>query len=169
MPEVKTGICARGATVIRPTEPRDTRAILALATRTGVFKPHEIQAIDDVLAQYHATHNKLDHRAITFEEHGEVLAFAYYSPAPMTDRTWYLDWMAVTKQTQARGIGTRLMKYIEDDVRSRRGRILLVETSSVPYYDLTRKFYEKHGYERGAVINDFYADDDSMVLYQKRL
>jgi hypothetical protein len=44
-----------------------------------------------------------------------------------------------------------------------------VETSSLPYYDLTRKFYEKHSYERAAVIADFYSDGDSMVIYRKRL
>ena len=75
----------------------------------------------------------------------------------------------MTKQTQARGIGTTLMQFVEDDIRSRRGRMLLVETSSLPYYDLTRRFYEKHGYERGAVIKDFYADGDSMMIYSKRL
>jgi ribosomal protein S18 acetylase RimI-like enzyme len=155
--------------VIRESEPRDTRVILALATRTGVFKPHEIAAIEEVLADYFAANCRFEHRAITFEEHGEILGFAYYSPAPMADRTWYLDWIAVTKETQARGIGTELVQFIEDDIRARRGRILLVETSSLPYYDLTRKFYEKHAYERGAVIQDFYADGDSMVLYTKRL
>jgi ribosomal protein S18 acetylase RimI-like enzyme len=140
-----------------------------MASRTGVFKPHEITALEEVLAEFHATNEKLDHRAITFEEHGEILGFAYYAPAAMADRTWYLYWIAVTKQTQARGIGTQLLQFVEDDIRSRRGRILLVETSSLPYYDLTRKFYEKHQYERGAVIRDFYADGDSMVIYSKRL
>jgi ribosomal protein S18 acetylase RimI-like enzyme len=155
--------------VIRPTEKGDTRAILALASRTGVFKPHEVTALEEVLSDYHSANCKLDHRAITFEEHGEILGFAYYAPAAMADRTWYLYWIAVTKQTQHRGIGTRLIEHVENDIRSRRGRILLVETSSLPYYDLTRKFYEKHQYERGAVIQDFYADGDSMVIYSKRL
>jgi ribosomal protein S18 acetylase RimI-like enzyme len=140
-----------------------------MATRTGVFKPHEITALEEVLSDYHATNNRLDHRSVTFEEHGEILGFAYYAPAAMADRTWYLYWIAVTKQTQARGIGSKLMEFVEDDVCERRGRILLVETSSLPYYDLTRKFYEKHHYDRGAEIKDFYADGDSMMIYSKRL
>jgi ribosomal protein S18 acetylase RimI-like enzyme len=155
--------------VIRPTQPSDTRAILALAARTGVFKPHEVNEMEEVLRAYHAAGAKLEDRAVTFEEHGEILGFAYYAPAEQTDRTWYLYWIAVTKQTQARGIGGKMLEYVEDDIRSRRGRILLVETSSLPYYDLTRKFYEKHSYERGAVIADYYADGDSMVIYSKRL
>jgi ribosomal protein S18 acetylase RimI-like enzyme len=155
--------------VIRPTQPSDARAILALASRTGIFKPHEISTLEQVLRDYHANNVKLDQRAITFEEHGEILAFAYYAPEARADRTWNLKWIAVTKQTQARGIGTKLLKYIEDDVRARRGRMLLVETSSLPYYDLTRRFYEKRRYECGAVIKDFYADGDSLLIYSKRL
>jgi ribosomal protein S18 acetylase RimI-like enzyme len=156
-------------TVIRPTYPGDTRAILALASRTGIFKPHEVTALEEVLSDYHAAHAKLDNRAITYEEHGEILGFAYYAPAENADRTWYLHWIGVTRQTQARGIGTELLLYIEDDIRSRRGRLLLVQTSSLPYYDLARKFYEKHEYERSAEIKDFYSDGDSMVIYAKRL
>ncbi len=150
-------------------QPNDTRAILALASRTGIFKPHEISTLEKVLGDYHDNKDKLDQRAITFEEHGEVLAFAYYAPEARADRTWYLKWIAVTKQTQARGIGTELLSYIEDDIRERRGRVLLVETSSLPYYDLTRRFYEKREYNCGAVIKDFYADGDSLLIYSKRL
>ena len=54
--------------MIRPTEPADTRAILALAAQTGVFKPHEIVALDEVLADYHATNKRLGHHSVTFEE-----------------------------------------------------------------------------------------------------
>ena len=92
--------------MIRPTEPADTRALLALTAQTGVFKPHEIQALDEVLTDYHATNSSLGHRSVTFEKSGEILGFAYYAPAAMTDRTWYLYWIAVTKHTQARGIGS---------------------------------------------------------------
>ena len=72
--------------MIRSTQPGDTRAIVAMASRTGIFKPHEITALEEVLGDYHATTGKLDHRAITFEEHGEILGFAYYAPAAMADR-----------------------------------------------------------------------------------
>ena len=40
--------------MIRPTTPADTPALLALTEATGVFKPHEVQALDEVLADYHA-------------------------------------------------------------------------------------------------------------------
>ena len=107
--------------MIRPTLPGDSRAILHLATRTGVFKPHEITALEEVLSDFHAANSKLDHHSITYEAHGEILGFAYYAPAAMADRTWYLYWIAVTKQTQARGIGSELMQFVEEDIRAKRG------------------------------------------------
>lgn len=159
----------QGVSVIRKTEPSDTQPLLALATQTGVFKPHEIQALDEVLADYHATNHGLGHHSVTFEEQGQILGFAYYAPAAMTDRTWYLYWIAVMKSTQARGIGGKLLAFAENDIREKDGRILLIETSSLPHYELTRKFYVKHHYDQAAVIADFYADGDSMVVFSKRL
>lgn len=87
----------------------------------------------------------------------------------MTDRTWHLYWIFVDKTTHAKGIGTTLLKHAEQDIKKLNGRILLIETSSLPTYDLTRKFYLKHDYEQAAVIRDFYTDGDDQVIFRKRL
>jgi ribosomal protein S18 acetylase RimI-like enzyme len=87
----------------------------------------------------------------------------------MTDRTWDLYWIAVSKQTQAKGIGGKLLKHVEDDIRGKQGRILLIETSALPHYELTRKFYLKHGYDQESRIRDYYADGDDLVVFRKRL
>ena len=49
------------------------------------------------------------------------------------------------------------------------GRVLLIETSGLPTYDLTRRFYAKHGYEEAATLRDFYCDGDDQVIFRKRL
>jgi ribosomal protein S18 acetylase RimI-like enzyme len=155
--------------MIRPTKPEDTPHLVPLAQGTGVFKAHEIQALQEVLDDYHDHEHALGHRAVTYEREGQVLGFAYWAPAAMTDRTWYLYWIAVTRQTQARGIGGQLLKHVEEDVRQQKGRLLLIETSSLPHYQLTRKFYLKQGYQQEAVLRDFYTDGDDMVVFSKRL
>lgn len=155
--------------IIRPTIPADQFPLLTLARETGVFKPIELDALEEVLNDYHATNHAHGHRSITYEDAGDVLGFAYYAPAAMTDHTWYLYWIAVTKRTQAKGIGGKLLTFAEDDIRQRQGRILLIETSSTPHYELTRRFYLKQHYEEAAVVPDYYADGDSMVVYRKRL
>lgn len=155
--------------MIRPTLPEDTPALVVLAQETGVFKPHEMQALQEVLDDYHA-HNRADgHCCVTYQQGDVISGFAYYAPAAMTDRTWYLYWIAVSKRTQARGLGGKLLRHAEDDIRGKNGRVLFIETSSLPHYELTRKFYLKHDYEQAAVLRDYYLDGDDMVVFRKHL
>ena len=49
-----------------------------------------------------------------------VIGFAYFAPAAMTDRTWYLYWIAVAKKTQAKGTGAALLHYTEEEIRKLR-------------------------------------------------
>lgn len=153
--------------MIRPTLPADDSALLAVARNTGVFKPLEIDALKEVLTDYHALNHVHGHRSATFEQAGQILGVAYFAPAAMTDRTWYLYWIAVDKQTQARGIGGELLKYVEQEIRASQGRMLLIETSSLEHYELTRRFYLKHQYQQAAVVPDYYADGDHMVVFRK--
>jgi ribosomal protein S18 acetylase RimI-like enzyme len=153
--------------MIRATKSSDTPALLELTRGTGVFKPHEIVALDEVLADYHASSHQHGHKAVTYEKDGQILGYAYYAPAAMTDRTWYLYWIAVTKDTQAKGIGGILLRHAEVDIQKQKGRVLFIETSSLPHYAATRRFYEKHGYEVTGVLRDYYSDGDDMVVFRK--
>jgi ribosomal protein S18 acetylase RimI-like enzyme len=155
--------------MIRSTTPADTPALLELTAATGVFKPHEVDTLRDVLADYHETNVSYEHVAVTSERNGQVVGFAYYAPEPMTDRTWYLYWIAVDPRIHRKGLGAELMRHVETDVKARRGRLLLIETSSTPLYDPTRRFYEKFGYAVAAVLRDYYRDGDDMVVFGKRL
>ncbi len=155
--------------MIRPTTAADTPELLALTTSTGVFKPHEVEALQEVLDDYFAQNFRHGHAAVTCEQDGRIVGFAYYAPAAMTDRTWYLYWIAIRPDLQARGTGTQLLQHTEQDIRSQEGRILFIETSSLPHYDKTRRFYQKNGYEVAGVLQDYYQDGDDMVVFRKRL
>ena len=155
--------------MIHPTKPEETPRLIEIAEGTNVFKPMEIQALREVLDDYHEYSHGHGHHSVTFSEQGKPIGFAYYAPAAMTDRTWYLYWIAVSKQTQARGVGSKLLRHVEEDIRREHGRQLLIETSSMPHYELTRRFYLKHGYEQVCALPDYYADGDDMVVFRKRL
>ncbi|MBX9788708.1 MAG: GNAT family N-acetyltransferase [Pirellulales bacterium] len=155
--------------MLRPTVPADDAALLILARDTGVFRPIEITALEEVLRDYHAHNRALGHQCVTCLDDGRIVGFAYFAPAAMTDRTWYLYWIAVSKQLQARGIGAQMLRHCETAIREAGGRLLLIETSSLPHYDLTRKFYLKHGYQTAALLPDYYADGDDMVVFGKRM
>jgi ribosomal protein S18 acetylase RimI-like enzyme len=155
--------------MIRPTIPSDTPSLLHLTDETGVFKPHEIEALNEVLSDYHGGAHEHGHVAVTFEDEGRILGYAYYAPAAMTDRTWYLYWIAVKRDIHAKGIGGKLLRHAEDDIRKHNGRVLFIETSSLPHYELTRKFYLKHGYEITGTLRDYYSDGDDMVVFRKKI
>jgi len=155
--------------MIRPTVPADTPVLMQLAADTGFFKPHEVEALKEVLDEYHEYNQQHGHRCVTREERGKAIGFAYYAPAAMTDRTWYLYWIAVSKTIQARGVGSGLLRHVEDEIRNSGGRVLFIETSSLPLYEPTRKFYLKNGYDQDAILRDYYAEGDSMVVFRKKL
>jgi ribosomal protein S18 acetylase RimI-like enzyme len=155
--------------MIRPVTLLDTETLVDLTAGTGFFKPHEIETLREVLDDFHAANIGLGHRAFAWEEGGRVLGYVYHAPAPMTDRTWYLYWIAVSKQIHRGGLGGKLLAFVEDDIRSQNGRLLLIETSSTPHYDPTRRFYLKHGYTQAAHIPDYYSDGDGLVVFSKRI
>jgi len=156
------------ALVIRAARPEDSFELLAIARGTGVFKPLEIVALEEVLSDYHAVMREQGHRAASGEFEGRLAAFAYYAPAAMTDRTWYLYWIAVEPLLQGRGIGRALLEQAEDEIAAAGGRLLLIETSSLAHYEPTRSFYLAQGYQQAAVVADYYADGDDMVVFRKR-
>lgn len=155
--------------MIRPTRNEDAPRLVEIARQTGVFKPIEITALEEVLEGYFEEPGGEGYHCHTFERNGEVLGFTCYGPNTMTDGTWDLYWIAVAKGTQARGIGTELLRFSEDDIRRHGGRLLIIETSSLPAYEPTRRFYLKHRYTQAATIPDYYADNDSLVIFHKRL
>lgn len=154
--------------MLRPTVPADTPALVALADRTGVFKPHEIVALREVLDDYHAGTYGPGHAARTWDAGGGPAGFVYYAPTAMTDRTWELWWIAVGTSHQGRGLGGAMLAAVEAAVRAADGRLLLIETSSTPAYAPTRGFYLKHGYTAAARVPDFYADGDDKVIFWKK-
>jgi ribosomal protein S18 acetylase RimI-like enzyme len=106
---------------------------------------------------------------LTYKQDGQAIGFAYFAPASMTDRGWYLYWIAVQPAHQAQGVGTALLARVEAEIRSANGRVLWIETSSLPQYEPTRRFYLSHGYEPASLLADYYADGDDLVVYRKRL
>jgi ribosomal protein S18 acetylase RimI-like enzyme len=155
--------------MFRPITPADTETLITLTARTGYFKPVEIETLRDVLQEYHEKEHLKGHRAVAWEEEGRIIGYVYHAPREMTDRTWYLWWIAVDSTAQGRGLGSKLLAFVEADIRERNGRLLLVETATLPDYEPTRRFYIKHGYTLAATIQDYYADGDGMALFGKRL
>jgi D-alanine-D-alanine ligase len=103
------------------------------------------------------------------DETGRVVGYACFGPHALTEGTYDLYWLAVDPQMRGRGIAHQLLARVEEDVRSRGGRLLVVETSSTPAYSAARRVYESCGYRLEAEVHDFYGPGDSLVIYTKDL
>lgn len=99
----------------------------------------------------------------------EIVAITYCAPERMTEGTWNLLLIAVAKMHQGQGVGRQVMSFVEDYLRRENVRILLVETSGLPAFELTRKFYPLCGYQQVATIPEYYDKDDDKVVFWKLL
>ena len=104
-----------------------------------------------------------------FGPDGELLGYACFGPTPATDRTYDLYWIAVDPAAQGGGTGTRLIAEVERRVAALHARLLIIETSSRPEYEATRRFYVARAYDEAARVGSFYAPGDDRVIYTKRV
>jgi GNAT superfamily N-acetyltransferase len=152
--------------MIRPTTPDDTIALLAIAEAIG-FQPHELEELSKMLADSFRNDGS-DGFWVTDDDNGPV-GVAYCEPERMTDQTWNLLLIAIRPDYQRQGHGAALLHYVEQTLTVRGGRMLLVETSGLPGFDGTRRFYARCGYKKEAQIRDFYAAGDDKVVFRKVL
>jgi GNAT superfamily N-acetyltransferase len=155
--------------MIVAAQPEQNEQLVRLAERTGVFKAHELLALQEVLEDYHAVNHEYEHQAVVMLDHDTPVGFAYLAPTAMTDRTWELWWIAVDPVAQGLGFGRQLLIWAEARVEALNGRLLLIETSSTAIYEPTRIFYQRCDYHAWATIPDFYADGDGKVIFGKRM
>ncbi|MCZ2340361.1 MAG: GNAT family N-acetyltransferase [Bacteroidales bacterium] len=156
--------------MLRFTTPDDSSVLVTLAAGTGVFKPLEIDTLAEVLDDYHAVcQTEYGHLACTLTVDEVPAGFVYLAPVAMTDRTWEIWWIVVDKNRQGQGLGQKLLAHAEQQAAEAGGRILFIETSSLPHYEPTRRFYRKHGYTLAGQLPDFYAAGDDKVIFRKPL
>ncbi|MBI2845415.1 MAG: GNAT family N-acetyltransferase [Chloroflexi bacterium] len=152
---------------ILPTIEGDKEGILALAMEDGFFTVPEVASIAELLDIYLQRATQEDYHFLSYRDGERVLGFACYGPASLTQGGFDLYWIAVHPEHRRRGIGRALLKRVEAEVRKKKGRMLLIETSSSERYGPTREFYAKQGYKVAATIPDYYAPGDGMVIYRK--
>jgi len=126
--------------------------------------------VDDLWNQYLSKGESSDYSFLVFrEDDGTVLGYACFGHHSLTLGTYDLYWIAVDPAARGRGIGHALISRVEDEVRKRGGRLLLVETSQTADYIPAQKLYSSCGYHIEARIRDFYASGDDLLIYVKSL
>jgi len=142
----------------------DLLAIKRIIAETDMFPP---KILDAMAAPFLNGHGSEESWLVV--DNGEPVAVAHYAPERMTEGTWNLLLIAVRPDHQGRGAGSALQRHVEQELTARGQRVLLVETSSLPAFERTHRFYKSLGYIEEARIRDFYEAGNSKVVFWKHL
>ena len=154
---------------IRPMTGDDKAALMGILRDISEFLPAEVVVAEEVLDAYLADGQASGYHVMVAEVGSSVVGYVCYGPVPLTEGTWDIYWLAVAPKRQGQGIGSALLARAEDGARAANGRLALIETSSKPEYEKTRRFHRSRGYEVVCRIADFYAPNDDRLVLQKRL
>ncbi|HEY6000606.1 MAG TPA: GNAT family N-acetyltransferase [bacterium] len=142
-----------------------------MVVSTGNFNDEEIATALELVDEALADGEESGYIFVVIEDGTEtparVQGYACYGPTPLTDGVYDLYWIVVHRAAHGKGYGRRLLSLVEEDVRRRRGRKLLIETSSQESYAGTIRFYERSGYALAARIRDFYKVGDDKLVFSK--
>jgi GNAT superfamily N-acetyltransferase len=155
--------------MIRPSTPDDVDTFVAIAAATGMFSPHEVDALRDVYDDFFDGAAEEGDQCLTLVEDGQIVGYTYFGPDNITVGSWVLWWIVVDIRLQGKGRGGVLLKCAEQAALKEHARQMFLDTSALPKYEPTRRFYLKSGYEQEAVLRDYYAHGDDKVIYRKVL
>jgi len=149
-------------------EARDKEAVLGLVRATGFFTAAEVEVAEELIDVYLEEPDQKDYDVVVVEDDaGAPAGYMTWGPTPLAEDAYDLYWMAVAPAEQGRGRGKELVRWLEDEVGRRGGRIIIIETSSQPKYHGTRQFYIDLGYKEVARVPDYYRAGDDRVIYVK--
>jgi ribosomal protein S18 acetylase RimI-like enzyme len=150
---------------IRDVTPSDTEGLKVVVDSSELF-PSEY--LDEMISDYF---NNPDTQDIwfTYIDNNKQVAIGYCVPEKLTEGTYNLLAIGVLKESQGKGIASEMMKHIEQLLKQKGGRILIVETSSDDAQIAARNFYKKIGYTQEAVIRDFWKEGEDKIVFWKKL
>ena len=153
---------------IRELERKDVELLRTILVATNVFRDEEIEvAVELMEATLGRTEDYIQRTIV--DDGGNVRGYYCVGPTPMTASTFDLYWIAVDPLLHGKGVGYQLLNDCESVVRSMNGKLIVVETSSLPKYEATRKFYLRNHYLETARIRDYYVTGDDLMIYTKHL
>ena len=160
----------------RSPSPSDRAQLIDILSQGAGFRSEEVECaielLDAALGPADPTAEKDSYEArVAVEDDApdRLLGYACFGLTPMTEATYDLYWLVVGHAARGRGIGAALVEDLVALLKTRGGRIIRVETSSLEGQGGARRFYEKTGFTLAGAIADFYRDGDDLLVFCKVL
>jgi GNAT superfamily N-acetyltransferase len=145
----------------------DERSIGDIITSTGFFSKEENKIAIELVMERLAKGVASGYHFLLAEDRGNLLGYACFGPIPGTRDSFDIYWIAVRNDQRGQGLGKMILKKAEQKILELGGKRIYIDTSSKEQYRWTRFFYEKCGYNKEAVLRDFYSPGDDKVIYVK--
>lgn len=150
--------------------PGDSAAVRDIVESTGFFNGDEVLIAVELVEERLSRGIECGYHFLFCEAEGvSVVGYTCFGPIPGTETSFDLYWIAVHTDYRGQGIGRNLIERTETAIAVMGGTRIYIETSSRSLYKPTQGFYLRQGYGQEAVIKDFYAPDDSKIIYAKVL
>jgi ribosomal protein S18 acetylase RimI-like enzyme len=124
--------------------------------------------LDEMISDY-LTNKDTEDIWFTYSDINKPVAVGYCVPEKLTEGTFNLLAIGVSKEYQRQGIAKKMMKYIEQQLKNKGARLLIVETSSDNAQIGARNLYGNIEYTQAAIIKDFWKDGEDKLVFLKRL
>ncbi|HEY7671454.1 MAG TPA: GNAT family N-acetyltransferase [Gammaproteobacteria bacterium] len=148
-------------------QPSDVARLRELVAALDVFNAAERDVALELLEERLRQGEASGYFFVLAEIGNELVGYAAWGPAPMTQSSFDLYWIAVHPRYQSLGIGRELLAATERAVAEHGGGRLYIETSSRIPYARTRTFYAQAAYREVARLENFYAEGDAKIIYCK--
>jgi len=156
--------------VIRPATYQDRDEILRLLTQRGAFTEREIQVAMQVFDEAFRHGERGEYLIFcAVDTDGGLMGYICFGPIIITDGCYDLYWIAVDETCSRRGVGRRLMAFMEEWTAKRNARRIYVETSSTRPYEMARSFYRRNRYDLVCELKDFYREGDDKLIFMKEV
>ena len=151
----------------------DRGGVFRILESAGNFTAEEVGTALELIDEWLELGEHSGYLTYVFEELGDsdalVRGYVCFGKTPLTESTFDLYWIAVDKTQHRSGVGRKLLKFAEEEVFRRGGKLLLAETSSMETYGGTIAFYEKTGYELVGKIVEYYKPGDDKLIFAKKV
>jgi ribosomal protein S18 acetylase RimI-like enzyme len=149
---------------------KDRARLLSLLIRTQAFTSAEIDVAMELIDSVLKDPTQRDYEIYCMvDDQDQAIGYICHGPTPMTEGTFDLYWIAVDPDLQEKGVGSRLLSFLEEVVKARGGRLILADTSTVPHYEKTQRFYLRNGFREVARVPDYYHPGNDRVTFCKKL
>jgi len=149
---------------------QDRAKLLHLLKQRGTFTEQEITVAMELIGICLDNRENKDYHIFCAAEEGDIVTgYICFGPIPMTEGCYDLYWIAVEETQGRKGVGGRLLAWMEEFVLRYRGRRIYIDTSSTPAYGAARSFYEKHGFSPVCLLEDYYRVGDHKMILMKEV